>query len=99
MFNFHKNLRSLVLVSFLGFLILSVGVAIIPAYQSQVNTEPLPQMEAMNESEIRGLQIFVEEGCVACHTQQVRSIEMDKTWGSRPSIPSDYYYTKQRMGI
>jgi cytochrome c oxidase cbb3-type subunit 2 len=99
MFNFHKNLRSLVLVSFLGFLLLSVGVAVIPAYQSQVNTEPLPQMEPMNESEIRGLQIFVEEGCVACHTQQVRSIEMDKTWGSRPSIPSDYYYTKQRMDI
>lgn len=99
MFNFHKNLRSLVLVSFLGFLVLSLGIAVFPAYQSQNNTEPLPQMKPMSEAEFRGMQIFVEEGCVACHTQQVRSIEMDKTWGSRPSIPSDYYYSKQRMGI
>lgn len=99
MFNVHKNLRNLVLVSFSGFLILSLGVAIFPAYQLQNNTEPLPEMEPMSEAELRGLEIFIEEGCVACHTQQVRSIEMDKTWGSRPSIPSDYYYSKQRMGI
>nr|WKN35974.1 cbb3-type cytochrome c oxidase subunit II [Tunicatimonas sp. TK19036] len=97
MFNFHKNLRSLVLVSFLGFLVLSLGIAVFPAYQSQNNTEPLPEMEPMSEAELRGMQIFIEEGCVACHTQQVRSIEMDETWGSRPSIPSDYYYSKQRM--
>jgi len=99
MFNVHKNHRNLVIVTFLGFLILSLGIAIFPAYQSQNNTEPLPQMEPMSEAELRGLQVFVEEGCVACHTQQVRSIEMDKTWGNRPSIPSDYYYSKQRMDI
>ena len=99
MFNFHKNLRSLALVSFLGFLVLSLGIAVFPAYQSQNNTAPLPQMKPISEAELRGLQIFIEEGCVACHTQQVRSIEMDNTWGSRPSIPSDYYYSKQRMDI
>ncbi|GJM28388.1 MAG: cytochrome-c oxidase [Cyclobacteriaceae bacterium] len=98
MFNFHKDHKSLVIFSFLGFLILSLGIAVFPAYQSQNDTAPLPQVEPMNQAEIRGLAIFIEEGCVACHTQQVRSIEMDKTWGSRPSIPSDYYYSKQRMG-
>ncbi|MDF9801373.1 cytochrome c oxidase cbb3-type subunit 2 [Catalinimonas alkaloidigena] len=99
MFNFHKDHRSLVFVSFLGFLILSLGVAVFPAYQSQENTAPLPTMEPMTEAETNGLHIFVNEGCVACHTQQVRSIEMDKTWGDRPSIPSDYYYSKQRMSL
>ncbi|MEQ9216878.1 MAG: cbb3-type cytochrome c oxidase subunit II [Cyclobacteriaceae bacterium] len=99
MFDIHKNHRNLVVIALLGFLILSLGVAIFPAYQSQNNTEPLPNMEPMSEAELRGLQIFIKEGCVACHTQQVRSIEMDKTWGSRPSIPSDYYYSKQRMDI
>ncbi len=99
MFDIHKNHRNLVVLALLGFLILSLGVAIFPAYQSQNNTEPLPEMEPMSEVELRGLQLFIKEGCVACHTQQVRSIEMDKTWGSRPSIPSDYYYSKQRMDI
>ncbi|WP_373522857.1 cbb3-type cytochrome c oxidase subunit II [Aquiflexum sp.] len=99
MFNVHKNLRNLVFISFLGFLILSLGVAIFPAYQMQNNTAPLAEMEPMSEAELRGLHLFIKEGCVACHTQQVRSIEMDKTWGTRPSIPSDYYYSKQRMDI
>ncbi len=99
MFNFHKDHRLLVIVSFLGFLILSIGVAVFPAYQMQENTKPLPEMPTMTEAELNGLHVFIREGCVACHTQQVRSIAMDKTWGSRPSIPSDYYYSKQRMNI
>jgi cytochrome c oxidase cbb3-type subunit 2 len=99
MFNFHKNHRLLVIVSFLGFLVLSLGVAVFPAYQMQENTGPLPEMPTMTQAEINGLHTFINEGCVACHTQQVRSIAMDKTWGSRPSIPSDYYYSKQRMNI
>lgn len=99
MFNIHKNHKNLVLVAFLGFAGLSVGVAIFPAYQAQNNTEPLPEMEPMTEAENRGLNIYIREGCVACHTQQVRNIEMDETWGGRPSIPSDYYYSKQRMDV
>jgi cytochrome c oxidase cbb3-type subunit 2 len=34
--------------------------------------------------------VFIANGCVACHTQQVRNIDMDKMWGSRPSIAADY---------
>tara|TARA_R110002012_G_scaffold108855_2_gene252072 strand:- start:81132 stop:82061 length:930 start_codon:yes stop_codon:yes gene_type:complete len=61
------------------------------------DVEPLPQQEQLSEEAIKGLQIYISEGCVACHTQQVRNIEMDQVWGSRPSMPSDYYYSKQRM--
>ena len=46
-------------------------------------------MPKMTEQEQRGLNVYVSEGCIGCHTQQVRNIEMDKTWGSRPSMPSD----------
>ncbi|MEP0365957.1 MAG: cbb3-type cytochrome c oxidase subunit II [Cyclobacteriaceae bacterium] len=99
MFNFHNDHRSLVLLSLLGFIILSTGVAILPAYQMQENTQPLPEMKPMTESELNGLKVFVREGCVACHTQQVRNIAMDETWGKRPSIPSDYYYSKKRLDL
>jgi cytochrome c oxidase cbb3-type subunit 2 len=45
------------------------------------------------------LNVYVAEGCIGCHTQQVRNIEMDKAWGSTgPSMPSDYFYSKQRHG-
>jgi len=98
MFNFHKNLNSLVLTSFLVFLGLTLIVAIIPAFKLQ-ETEPLPTMLEPTADELEGLKVYVSENCVACHTQQVRNIEMDQTWGDRPSIPSDYYYSKQRLNV
>ncbi|MGM0581001.1 MAG: cbb3-type cytochrome c oxidase subunit II [Bacteroidota bacterium] len=96
MFNFHKDHKKLVITSLLVFVFLSTIIAIVPSYQMQ-DTEPLPQQEELSEEAIKGLKVYISEGCVACHTQQVRNIEMDKVWGSRPSMPSDYYYSKQRM--
>lgn len=98
MFNISTNVRNLSLVSFLGFVLLSTLVAIIPAAQMQ-GIQPLPGMEPLTEAEKAGLSVFVAEDCMACHTQQVRSIEMDNMWGSRPSIPADYYYNKKRMNV
>src|SRR5690606_25581455 len=96
MFNFHKNHRNLVNTAFLVFLGLSILVAVVPAYQIQ-ETEPLPMMREMTPTERQGLSIYVKENCVSCHTQQVRNIEMDNVWGERPSMASDYYYSKQRL--
>ena len=96
MFNFHKDHKNLVVVSFVVFAGLSTLIAIIPAYQMQ-NTQPLPSMEPMTAAQTDGLRTYTAENCMACHTQQVRNIEMDNVWGERPSIPSDYYYSKQRM--
>ncbi len=96
MFNFHKDHRKLVITALLVFVFLSVIIAIVPSYQMQ-NLDPLPQQEQLSEEAIKGLRVYISEGCVACHTQQVRNIEMDKVWGNRPSMPSDYYYSKKRM--
>lgn len=98
MFNFDKDHKALVSTQFFVFLILSIGVAVVPAVQMQ-QYEPLPSDEPLTPKQRAGLENYIAEGCVACHTQQVRSIEMDKTWGSRPSIPSDYYYSKQRQDL
>lgn len=96
MFNLHNNHKSLVYTSILVYLGLSILIAVIPAYQMQ-GTQPLPSMQALSEQEQRGLNVYVAENCAACHTQQVRNIEMDKVWGDRPSLPSDYYYSKKRL--
>lgn len=99
MFNFHKNHRQLLITIFLVFSILSFGIAVLPAYQMQQNNAPLPSAAPMTDAELKGLNIFIAEGCVACHTQQVRNIEMDNMWGDRPSMPSDYHYSKKRLDI
>ncbi|MEM7375214.1 MAG: cbb3-type cytochrome c oxidase subunit II [Bacteroidota bacterium] len=98
MFNFHTNHRHLVSTALLGFLLLSILVAIVPAMQMQA-VEALPGQKALSEQEKKGLRLYISEGCVACHTQQVRNIDMDKVWGDRPSLASDYYYSKQRLDI
>lgn len=98
MFNFHKDHKMLVIVALGVFVLLSVLIAIVPASNLQY-VEPLPTAEPLSEMERKGLSVYVSENCMACHTQQVRGIEMDNVWGDRPSIPSDYYYDKQRLGI
>lgn len=98
MFNFHENHKSLMLTAVIGFLTLSIVISIVPATQMQ-GVQPLPDEPVPSEEEVAGLNIYIGEGCVACHTQQVRNIEMDEMWGDRPSLPSDYYYSKQRLDI
>lgn len=98
MFDFHKNHKLLVLASFIGFVTLSFIVAVFPAFQMQ-DVEPLPEQADLTGDEREGLHVYIGQGCVACHTQQVRNIEMDNVWGDRPSIPSDYYYSKERMDV
>jgi cytochrome c oxidase cbb3-type subunit 2 len=98
MLNFHKEHKNLVITAAAVFIALSILIAIVPAFQMQ-GTEPLPDEKPLTSNEREGLNIYVSENCMACHTQQVRNIEMDNTWGSRPSIPSDYYYSKKRLDL
>lgn len=98
MLNFHKEHKNLVLTSGLVFIALSIMIAVLPAFQMQ-EVEPIPGQKPLTAQEQRGLRVYVSENCMACHTQQVRNIEMDKVWGDRPSIPSDYVYSKERLDI
>ena len=86
-FDNHKKLfrTALGLFVFLTFI-----VAILPAINNQNNNAPLPNYKPLSEEAMLGKQSFIANGCVACHTQQVRNVEMDKVWGSRPGIAADY---------
>lgn len=86
-FDNHKKLFRTALGSFIG---LTIIVAILPAINNQKNNAPLPNYEPLSEEATLGKQSFIANGCVACHTQQVRNIEMDKIWGERPGIAADY---------
>ncbi len=72
------------------FVALTVFVAILPAMHNQQNNGPLPGAQELSEAERRGKALFVANGCVACHTQQVRNVDMDRVWGPRPGIAADY---------
>jgi cytochrome c oxidase cbb3-type subunit 2 len=95
-FNNHKKLFK---TAFLLFATLTLFVAIIPALQNQKNNKALPASEPLSEAALHGKAIFIENGCVACHTQQVRNVDMDKVWGSRPGIAADYADNKRMSAL
>lgn len=95
-FSDHKKLYLTAAVLFIG---LTILVAIIPAINNQDNSDYKTIDEnAMTEAQIKGKEVYISNGCVACHTQQVRNVDMDKTWGKRPGIPSDYSQNR-RMSL
>lgn len=88
--HFFDNHYKLFGGALLLFLVLTFFVAIIPAIENERNNAPLPGAEYMSVDAQKGKAIFVANGCVACHTQQVRNVAMDKVWGQRPGLPADY---------
>ena len=87
--NFHENSYLLYLTIVLGFIALSLIIAVIPSINLQRVNEPLPDSLPLSEEAKRGLDLYVAEGCLYCHTQQVRPLEMDEPYG-RPSAPGDF---------
>lgn len=86
-FNNHKKLFGTALALFVA---LTIIVAILPAINNQQNNAPLPNAVELSEEAFLGKKNFIANGCVACHTQQVRNVDMDKIWGNRPGIAADY---------
>ena len=91
-FSNHKRLYT---TATLMFLVLTILVAILPALNNQKNNHPLPGSEPLTAAQQAGKDVYIANGCVACHTQQVRNVDMDKMWGSRPSIAADYAGNKR----
>ena len=87
--DFHKNHRLLYGVVFFGFIGLTLIVTIFPALWVQDHNSPLPGSRPLTEQGQRGLNVYVAEGCLYCHTQQVRPLAVDAPFG-RPSAPGDY---------
>lgn len=92
---FFNNHKKLFWTAFLLFAGLTVLVAILPALSNQKNNRILPGAEPLGEAATKGKNIYIANGCVACHTQQVRNLDMDKVWGSRPGIAADYVASKR----
>lgn len=63
--------------------------------------KPPAQLKQYTEQELRGRKIYMQNGCVYCHSQQVRdpliTTDVAKGWGSRPSYPADYVYDKPHL--
>jgi cbb3-type cytochrome oxidase cytochrome c subunit len=109
-----KGIAPLFLGIFATFAFSWIGLALIPNYQighldpqsDEEGTDiyPVPK-SGMAE---RGRQIYAANGCMYCHSQQVRAdyaaSDIERKWGVRRSAPRDYIFErpallgKTRMG-
>jgi len=65
---------------------------------AMISEIPPPEgLERYTADELYGREIYVREGCMYCHSQQVRpegfGNDQGRFWG-RPSVPADYVYDK-----
>lgn len=92
--DFFSNPKKLFSAALALFLLLALIICIFPAFD-MMTIKPLPNSKPHTEQEMRGREIYVREGCIACHTQQVRNVDMDAVFGKRPSIAADYARNKR----
>ncbi|HEX7117473.1 MAG TPA: cbb3-type cytochrome c oxidase subunit II [Longimicrobiales bacterium] len=59
------------------------------------------QLEPYTESQLRGREVYIANGCVYCHSQQIRdaafTTDVLRGWGDRPTVPSDYVYDRPHL--
>ena len=77
MFNLHYQLER----KTIGFLLAIIGVAsiggaveIIPLFTIHQTVEDAPDMRVYTPLEIAGRNIYIREGCYACHSQMIRTL-------------------------
>lgn len=74
---------------------------LVPRIQvSAINREAISAQSPYSEQELRGRKSYIDNGCIYCHSQQVRdpAAGADKEFGwGRASLPSDYIYDKPHL--
>jgi cytochrome c oxidase cbb3-type subunit 2 len=76
------------------------ALALLPGLQL-ATIEPTPGTADYTFDEARGRRIYQREGCLYCHTQQVRPAgfgsDIDRGWGRRGSLPGDYVHDDRHL--
>ena len=65
------------------------------------SVKPPPELKPYTARQLAGRQVYIANGCLYCHSQQVRdpafTTDVDRGWGSRGSVPADYVYDRPHL--
>lgn len=67
---------------------------------TSIDSDAISAQAPYTENQLKGRQTYIENGCIYCHSQQVRDpvAGADKHFGwGRASLPSDYIYDKPHL--
>lgn len=90
---FKTNLGLLV---FLVVVSISIGglVEIIPLMNQSVAVAPAPGVRPFSALELAGRDVYIREGCVGCHSQQIRMLYMDTARYGSYSVAGESVYDR-----
>ncbi|GGP19359.1 cytochrome-c oxidase [Silvimonas iriomotensis] len=76
---------------------LTITVLIVIPYTEVSDLRPPDKLKPYSEQAQRGREIYLQNECMACHSQQPRSLsqapDLKRGWGRAP-IAADYYYDR-----
>lgn len=87
--------RNLLVLGLLALGVFAIGAGlttILPPLLDRDMVVPRPGLRAFTEQELRGMKLYRREGCVYCHTQQIRALEADRQrygWRTVPAPSSE----------
>ncbi|HYW52023.1 MAG TPA: cbb3-type cytochrome c oxidase subunit II, partial [Gemmatimonadaceae bacterium] len=59
------------------------------------------QLPPYTEQQLLGRRSYMANGCVYCHSQQVRdpsfTTDVDRGWGNRATVPEDYIHDRPHL--
>ena len=65
------------------------------------DVQPPAALKPYTERQLAGRQSYIANGCLYCHSQQIRdpafTTDVDRGWGTRPTVPGDYYYDRPHL--
>jgi cytochrome c oxidase cbb3-type subunit II len=69
------------------------GLVVAPVFTSSI-AQATPGLVAYTPTELHGRQVYLREGCVYCHSQQVRGVKADEVMSNSFGVArsGDYYY-------
>lgn len=84
-----------VLIGATAIMTFALSVLVIAPRQILEAVEPTAGLTPYTADQGRGRAVYIREGCMYCHSQQVRDAELTsdaaRGWG-RPTVPGDYVY-------
>lgn len=75
---FERNLTVLAIGALLFFAVGGIITTIIPPFLDTDLYKTDKQVHQYTETELQGIELYKENGCVYCHTQQIRSLKSDR---------------------
>lgn len=66
-----------------------------------MDTDVPDELRRYTASEARGRDVYIANGCVYCHSQQIRdttfTTDVERGWGNRSTVPGDYAYDEPHL--